>query len=187
MLIGILGFKFSGKDTTADHLVLKYNFKKIAFAQPMKDACKILFNFDDEQLYGQTKEVVDPRWNVSPRIVFQHFGTEMFRKGINEIMPHIKDNFWVSLAIDTYHNIIKKNPDQNVVISDVRFMNEIDAIHKENGIIIKIIRPGILSVDTHSSENMEHLHGDYEIINDGTLENLYEKIDIILENIRDRV
>ena len=184
MLIGVLGFKYSGKDTTADYLVKNYDFTKIAFAQPMKDACKILFNFDDEQLYGSKKEIIDCRWNVSPRTVFQHFGTEMFRRGINEIMPHIKDNFWVTLAIDTYHNIVKKEPNIKVVISDVRFPNEIDAIHKENGIVIKITRPEIISVDTHASEDIENLRGDYEIINDGTLENLYNKIDIILENIR---
>lgn len=184
MLIGILGYKFSGKDTTADHLVKNYNFKKIAFAQPLKDACRILFNFDEDQLYGNKKEVIDQRWNVTPRTVFQYIGTEMFRNGINEIIPDIGNNFWVNLAILNYKNIIKDDKEQNVVISDVRFNNEVDAIHKEGGIIIKITRLNLVSNDTHSSENINDIKYDYEIINDGTLENLYEKIDGIFESIK---
>jgi len=58
-LIGFLAKKRHGKDTSADYLVKKYNYKKLSFAKPIKDACKILFGFTDEQLYGNLKEVKD--------------------------------------------------------------------------------------------------------------------------------
>lgn len=180
MLIGILGYKFSGKDTTADYLVKKYNFKKIAFADPLKDTCRILFNFDEDQLFGNKKETIDPRWGISPRTAFQYIGTDIFRNKISEIMPNVGNNFWVNLAIDNYKQIQKTNVKQNVVISDVRFQNEIDAIQNNGGIIIKIIRPSLQSNDMHASENISELSGDHEIYNDGTLENLYDKIDKLI-------
>lgn len=183
MLIGILGYKFSGKDTTADYLVKKYDFTKISFAQPLKDICKILFNFDDEQLYGNKKEVLDPRWGISPRTAFQYIGTDMFRNKIKEIMPNVENNFWVNLAIDNYKNIIKNCPTNSVVIADVRFQNEIDAVKNNGGIIIKIVRPTLQNNDQHASENIGDLEGDFEILNDGTLENLYSKIDGIFNSI----
>lgn len=179
MLIGVLGLKRSGKDTTSDYLVEKYNFKKLTFAEPLKNACKILFNFNEEQLYGSKKEEVDPRWGVSPRIIYQYLGTDIFRNHIQTIMPTIGNNFWVNLTIDNYKNL--KN--SNVVISDVRFENELNAIKQEGGIIIKIIRPSNENNDYHSSESsIQDLKGDYEIINDGSLEDLYKKIDIVFEN-----
>lgn len=180
MLIGILGCKFSGKDTTADYLVKRYNFKKIAFADPLKDACRILFNFDEDQLFGNKKEIIDSRWDISPRIAFQYIGTDIFRNKISDIMPNIGNNFWVNLAIDNYKKIQKTNIEQNVVISDVRFQNEINAIRDNGGIIIKIVRPSLQPNDMHASENITELSGDYEIYNEGSLENLYDKIDELL-------
>ena len=181
MLIGVLGLKRSGKDTTADYIVKNYQFQKLTFAEPLKEACRILFNFDEEQLYGSTKEDIDSRWGVSPRTVYQYIGTEIFRNNIQNIMPDIKNNFWVKLTIDNYN----KNKNKNTIISDVRFKNEIDAIRGEGGIIIKIIRPENTNKDEHESEkNIMNLKGNYEIINDGTLEDLYRKIDIVLQNIQ---
>ncbi|ARF09646.1 deoxynucleoside monophosphate kinase [Indivirus ILV1] len=181
MLIGVLGHKFSGKDTTANYLIKKYNFKRIAFADPLKEACRILFNFDDDQLYGDKKEIIDQRWGIMPRTAFQYLGTDIFRNKINEIIPNIESSFWVKLCMDNYEK--NKKLDYNVVISDVRFQNEINAIREKNGIIIKIIRPNLQVNDNHASENISELNGDYEIYNDGSLEDLYGKIDKILENI----
>lgn len=174
MLIGILGYKFSGKDTVADYLVKKYNYTKVSFAQPLKDICKILFNFTDEQLYGNKKEDLDNKWGISPRQAFQFIGTEVFRDKIHELLPNIKDNFWLTLCLDNY-----KNNKNKTVIADVRFQNEIDTIRSNSGIIIKIIRPSLISNDDHASENIGNLIGDIEIINDSSLEDLYKKIDNI--------
>ena len=186
MLIGILGFKYAGKDTTADYLVEKYLFHKLALAQPLKDACQILFNFDNDQLYGSKKEDIDLRWGTSPRIIYQYLGTDIFRKDIQKIIPGIDDNFWVRLTLDKLKKTYTINA-QNVVISDVRFQNEIDAIHEQNGIIIKVIRPKLQNKDDHVSEkNITDLKGDYEIINDGTVEDLYKKIDIVFKNIESK-
>lgn len=184
MLVGILGRKGAGKDTIADYLIENYDFEKLILAQPLKDACKVLFNFNDEQLYGNLKETVDPNWGTSPRIVLQYLGTEVFRKDINKIIPGIDGNFWVNLMASKYKELRNKNSSIQVVVSDVRFKNEIDEIHKLNGIVIKVTRPALNNNDTHESEkSIDNLSGDFEIINEGSLEDLYNKINTIILDV----
>jgi len=180
MLIGILGIKYSGKDTIADHLVNNYHFNKTTFAKPLKDICKILFCFSDDQLYGNKKDIIDKNWGITPRTVMQYIGTNIFRNDINKIIPNIKDNFWINLME------LKFNSINNLVISDVRFQNEIDKIHEMNGIIIKVIRPNLYNIDNHESEyGIDKLNGDFIIYNNGTLDHLYNNIDKIMININE--
>jgi hypothetical protein len=182
MIIGILGRKGAGKDTIADHMIKNYKFQKLVLAQPLKDACKVLFNFNDEQLYGNLKETIDPNWGVSPRQVLQYVGTDIFRKDITRIIPDINSNFWVNLMSTKYKQMKENDPNIRVVVSDVRFENEINEIHKLNGIIIKVTRPGMSNNDMHDSERLiDNLHGDYEIQNDSGIEELYNKINNILD------
>lgn len=185
-IIGVLGRKGSGKDTLADYMCANHNFKKLVLAEPLKDACKLLFNFSDEQLYGNLKEDIDPRWGTSPRIVLQYLGTDIFRRDINKIIPSSAGNFWVNLMANKYLTMIEENKgtDVKAVVSDVRFQNEIDRIHELGGIIIKVNRPSISNSDAHESEkNIDTLEADYVISNDGTKEELYKKLDNIIKEI----
>ena len=186
MIIGVLGRKGSGKDTSADYMCEKHNFQKLVLAQPLKDACKLLFNFSDEQLYGNLKEEIDGRWGTSPRIVLQYLGTDIFRKDINKIIPNINGNFWVNLMANKYLEMLEKQTTKEVkvILSDVRFQNEIDKIHELGGIVIKVNRPSISNSDAHESEkNIDILKADYVITNDGTKEDLYKKLDNIVGEI----
>lgn len=180
-LIGFMGKKGSGKDTSADYLVKKYGYKKISFATPLKDAIQILFGFSDEQLYGDKKETIDDRWGTSPRKVMQYLGTDIFRNDINKIMPNIKNNFWTNIMEINYKNELLKNKNAKFVIADVRFKNEVDVIHKLGGKIIKIDR-NTKHNDNHISENMMDKINDFDHIIDNTssLNNLYKKIDLII-------
>jgi hypothetical protein len=182
MLIGVFGKKYHGKDSVSDYIVKKYGFQKEALAKPLKDATKILFGFTDEQLYTDKKEEVDPYWNIKPRAVLQYFGTEVMRKDINRIMPHINDNFWIDRIIKIYDDSKLYNANANIIVSDCRFINEKNAIKNKNGIIIKVVRPSIETNDTHESEIQIDMINDYDyvIINDGTLNELDKKIDSIM-------
>ena len=183
-LIGLLAKKQHGKDTTADYMIEKYKYKKLSLASPLKEGCRFLFNFNDEQLYGNRKEEVDPFWGVTPRTIFQYLGTDIFRKDINKIIPGIDENFWVNCMKNKYQNFTKENPDGRYVISDVRFQNEVDTVHELGGIVIKIERPDMLSNDSHESEtNIDKIKNyDFLLDNGGTMDELYKKIDK-LDNI----
>jgi len=60
----------------------------------------------------------------------------------------------------------------NILVDDVRFMNELDVIRAHGGLIIKIERPGFAGANNHSSETS--LDGftawDAVVVNDGTLD-----------------
>jgi len=183
-IIGITGRKFNGKDTLAEYLVEKYGYTQLSFAGPLKDICGILFGFDYEQLYGSEKETIDPRWNVTPRDMFQYVGTELFRNMMGKKIPDIDNNFWVKCLMERINRIMKINPDCKIVISDVRFENELNAIKSlDNNITIRVTRPSMnKTTDTHESElYIEKLNVDHDILNDGSLDDLYEKLNKLIK------
>jgi hypothetical protein len=178
MIIG-LGYKArSGKDTIADYLVRVHNFKRIAFADSLKEACRQIFSFTDAQLYGDQKEVVDPYWEVTPRYVLQRVGTECMREGYDK-------DIWIK-SVD---NKIKGSGD-NWVITDMRFPNEAEAVKRWGGYLIKVDRPtsgatgGIVA---HASEfAMDSFeHWDYVIQNNVNIHAaLYSKVEDMLEHFQ---
>ena len=182
MIIGILGTKSHGKDTIANYISDKYDFQKEAFANPLKDICKILFGFNENQLYGDSKEKIDKYWGVTPRHILQFVGTELFRREIGKIIPGIGDNFWIK----SLEKKIESYSEDNVVISDIRFQNEVDMVHKLGGIVIKVFRENVLMEieDIHISELEVESITNYDLLikNNGNIYQLYMKIDDIMKN-----
>ena len=157
-MIGLVGKKGSGKDTMADFLVSEYGYHKLAMADPLKKACKILFDFSDAQLNDhELKEKIDDRWGISPRQAFQKMGTDLIRK-------HICDDFWLRRAdIEVGHYL-----EESVVISDIRFPNEAEWVKHHGGILVRIHSPcPPHKEDTHSSEVLvDDIVVDHELLND---------------------
>jgi hypothetical protein len=186
-LIGILGRKRSGKDTSGDYLVEKYDFIKYAFADPVKEICKILFDFNDDQLYGEHKEGVDFRWYLKPRDAFQKIGTEFAQNDIYNYFPRLKEKLkdeiiWVKLFKIWY----EKNKDKDIVITDVRFPHEIEAIKSLGGEIVKIDRFNS-NTDNHISENfVDEINSKdigFYIKNKYKKEDLFSQLDTIINSM----
>ena len=55
MILGLTGVRGSGKDTLADHLVERYNFKRIAFADPVREKVKFLLQLNSDEEYDKVK------------------------------------------------------------------------------------------------------------------------------------
>ena len=182
-LIGFMAKKHGGKDTSASHLSDVYGFKTLKFADPLKKACKAMFNFTSEQL-EITKETIDPRWKITPRHAFQFVGTELVRNHIDELIPGIGADFWVKNMEMRIRKLRSVNSNVNISISDVRFQNEVNMILRLGGIIIKIERPlSGTEKDNHPSEVFMDQIENYDqlIINDGTIYDLFQKVDNVLE------
>jgi hypothetical protein len=141
MIVGFVGFIGSGKDTAADYLVNFHGYRRDSFANTLKDAVACVFGWDRTLLEGRTKEArewreqVDPWWaerlnmpDLTPRLMLQLWGTEVCRTGFH-------DDIWIA----SLENKMRKTTD-NIVISDVRFPNEIKAIHNAGGIVVRIKR-----------------------------------------------
>ncbi len=185
MLIAFLGKKSSGKDTAADFLIKNDNYIKYVFADPLKKGIQAFFNLSDDQLYNEKlKEIIDPRWGVSPRKLLQTIGTDIFQYLIHDLLPNLKGekrNHWVTLFKEWYLEELNKNPNMNVVIADARFTHEIKAIKELGGKVFKIVRPRLEeNVDEHLSENEINCIPDEmiddTIMNDSDLDSLYCKI-----------
>jgi len=139
MIIGICGLIGSGKGTVADVLVAQ-GYKKVSFADKLKDGVAAIFGWDRTMLEGDTddsrswREEEDVFWTeetgrtITPRIVLQEFGTECMREGFH-------NGVWVSL--------LKKHVIDNpgyYVVPDVRFRNEQNMIRDLGGEIWQVKR-----------------------------------------------
>lgn len=179
MLIGITGKAFCGKDSVANIIKAQdKRFLKYSFAAPIKSVCKDLFEWDESHVNGDLKEVVDPFWGVSPRYAMQKFGTEFGRDLINK-------NMWVMKA----QKVLDKH--KFVVVPDVRFPNEVAWIRQNNGLLIKVERPGAetTALNQHASEmgigdEFGKVPTDTIIVNDGDLSHLTKVVVTILENCK---
>lgn len=140
-IIAICGFIGSGKDTIADYLVNIHGFRRESFANSLKDSVAAVFGWDREMLEGRSKqsrdwrETVDEFWSkrlnipkLTPRWVLQYWGTEVVRRGFH-------DEMWVA----SLENRLQKSTD-DVVITDCRFPNEIQAVKKIGGKVIRVVR-----------------------------------------------
>ncbi len=62
MIIGLSGKAHSGKDTVGKFLVYDSCFESIAIAEPMKEFCRAVFEFTENQLHDKEKELPDARY-----------------------------------------------------------------------------------------------------------------------------
>ena len=116
VLIGFTGLAESGKSTAADFLTTR-GFKKQSFAEPLK-----------EMVSGLTPDgKID---KARDRKLLQYLGTDYFRDTIDR-------DYWVKLMTDKLPQLLARH---SVVIDDVRFDNEAEAIKSLGGIIIHVSR-----------------------------------------------
>ena len=133
-----------------------HGFIKMSFADSLKRGCQQLFLFTDEQIYGtqEQKETPDPRWfGVTPRKILQYVGTDLLRDQLDKAIPGLGKNIFTHYVRLWYLEQLAANPNIKVVISDVRFGNEVALIQELGGMVIKIDRPSVIqSGDMHPSE-----------------------------------
>jgi hypothetical protein len=184
MIIGVTGYKRSGKDTVADFIIGDYGFKKYSFAFPIKETVKICFGWTDEHVYGELKEVEDPYWGISPRLALQLFGTEFAQVMLPELCPGFKEKTGRTIWLRHFLKMVDDAGDSvNWVIPDVRFPHEVEGIKSKNGIIIRVIRDEVKpSGPLHDSERfIPELPHDYEIDNNSTRLKLYTRIHKLMD------
>tara|TARA_B100000900_G_scaffold187981_1_gene159292 strand:+ start:125 stop:724 length:600 start_codon:yes stop_codon:yes gene_type:complete len=184
-IIALCGYKGSGKDTVANYLVDKYNYKHYKISDKLKEIIKILFDLSDNDL-EQKKEEVNDKWNTTPRRLMQFIGTDMFQYKLQELLPNINRDFWIkSLFTEDLMNKIN-NENYKIVISDLRFLHEYEIISNlyVSYSILKVKNNRIEQNDTHISENeFNEININGIIQNDSNLETLYNNIDNIIFNM----
>jgi hypothetical protein len=173
-LIGILGRSRSGKDTVANIITDIYpeNYTIQRFAQPIKNALREIYEFTPEQLEDDQKEVIDFRYNITPRQAMQEMTTHYLNKH--------GAGFFSDKVFAKFDNNIPSG--RGIIIPDVRYAHDIHQIRSRGGIVIKVIRSDMTL--KHLVENhIIDLSGDYEIINDATIQSLKDTVRKLFINI----
>ncbi|WP_160286521.1 deoxynucleotide monophosphate kinase family protein [Pseudomonas knackmussii] len=179
LLIGLHGRARSGKDTAANYLATQFGLLVYAFASPLKAALMTMLNLPESALDGAAKEQPLPWLGKSPRELMQLLGTEW---GRNAVHPQL----WLLLAEMNLANHHEVSPHSSgFVISDVRFENEADWIRAKGGVVVHLRRPAAIDVAAHSSESGIGVHDDDLVIhNAGSLEDLYEALEHVMDSIQ---
>ncbi len=150
MIIGISGKARSGKDTFALMLTEELNkryyppFVMMAFANELKTRCQEAFDLSYEQLWGDDKEVLDKRYMKASE---QYWTAREIMQDYGAFYRTIDGKFWVK----NLFKVIEEKEYTNVIITDVRYVNEADYIINNGGYVIRVDRDS--KDDVH---NMQH-------------------------------
>jgi dephospho-CoA kinase len=178
--IALTGKMRAGKDEIAHHLFIRYGFTKVAFGDALKRSYHDLFPWVSEF--------------SKPRAGYQKHG-QMVRKEFGE-------DVWirhVERRIDVIINVNKNDRDHiGIVITDLRQPNEYEWARANGFTIIRVTAPDELrikravragddfTVHDFAHDTEQHVGAfevDYEINNEGTVEELHAKVDAIMEAI----
>ena len=168
-VIGLCGYYGSGKDAAATALTDE-GWHRVAFADPVRAmalAIDPIITFPDELAKRLSRFVEIVGWTHAKthpevRRLLQRIGTEAVRTIIGQ-------STWIDLAERSMP------ADKSIVFTDTRFANEADLIRRYGGKLIRIVRPGCKPATDHVSEQYP-FEPDETIINDGTIDELHEKI-----------
>ena len=189
MIIGISGKAASGKDTAAKMLEVLYanpnisyedfanrkykNFADIQvihFADILKETVQALFGIGEWETGTQEGKKVTISWiDKTVRELLQEVG-----QGLRDA---VDPNLWIKALFANTEDW------SNYIIADVRYPNEVYAIKKRNGILIRIDRKDA-GAGNHSSETAldDYNNWDVHIENNGSLESLFEAMRIFTKN-----
>ncbi len=173
IVIGLLAMTLSGKDTIADYLVKKYKFKRIAFADELKQ--------DISKMEGISIEEIEQKKEIHRNLLISYGENKRKEDPL----------YWINRTIKS-NNIDFDNLDQNLVISDVRRIDELKWLKKlkdkyNNIYVIEVIKPEHWDDDIETIKSI--VYGNYfncfycRLINAGTKQDLYDTIDHILTKI----
>lgn len=181
MIIGISGRARSGKDSIANIMIKKFNFKRISFADSLKEISAEAFNIPLSHFHDNDKKdvafesplqvnidhmqslvmllkgagcapsqaqidnLIDEGLTmtfVSPRDLLQRVGTNLCRN-------HLGDSVWINIFKDKV-----RQTEGHCIVTDVRFINEREAIKDLKGCNFLIVRPSLphITADAHESE-----------------------------------
>lgn len=182
VVLGLCGYAGSGKDEAAKGLVAR-GWYRVAFADGVRSLAEKVnpeFSFGrDDGRRRLADYVAEYGWHDAKKCKAVREFLQNLGNGVREI---IEEDAWVFAAEDKIYPTITAGV--SVVITDVRFQNEVDAVFAvgerevcDQAAIVRITRPGVGPVNNHISETaIDDITPDYEIINDSTPEELQRKL-----------
>lgn len=179
IVIGVTGFRRSGKNTTTALLAELFGFQQYAFADALRRMALAVDPFmslhgappDVQQaIFARGSKQGTVEWRYSELIDIlgyerakdvPDFRRFLQRLGTEGIRGTFGPNAWVN-ALD--HRVREEQP-ARITLSDVRFASEAAWVHAQGGLLWRVVRPGVGGDDPHPSEiEIPNLPADREII-----------------------
>ncbi len=165
----------SGKSTVSQVLTTEYGYTTTKFAQALKDMiASLLYNVgldpDDVErcIEGDMKEVVLPEIGCSPRRLMQTLGREWGQE-------YIHPNLWVNITTKYIKGVLRSGG--KVVVDDLRYPQEYDALKDLGAVFVKVVRPEATRQVSHYSEGiLDQKKFDFGIINKDGLGELKQSV-----------
>ncbi|MET9147293.1 hypothetical protein [Streptomyces sp. NPDC004042] len=183
--VALMGRAGSGKDTAAARLVQRYAFVRVAFADPLKEAARRLNPIVGAEgtSYGalpiRLTDVVsrygwDRAKNAYPEV-------RRTLQNLGETVRADDSDFWLKLALNKIATADRWS--LPVVVSDVRYANEADALRAAGALMVRIERPGASAggnaADHVSEHALDDFTADVTIPNTGTVADLHALVDTL--------
>jgi hypothetical protein len=169
-IIGLCGFGGVGKDTVAQLLVENHHFTKRAFADKLREFALFLDSYLPE---AQGKYSDLERCGGYEQAKRTHPCVRQYLVTIGEACRKtFSPTHWIDMCLaraTLCHG-------DAIVISDVRYPNEVEAIHQAGGVIWRIHRPDCEAAHPTEAASIAKCKADFELNNDGTIEDLKEKV-----------
>ncbi len=172
-VVAFIGPAGCGKSTAAAFLREEYGYSLLKFAHPIKQMLRVI-GLEDRHLEGDEKETpCDLLCGTSPRKGMQTLGHEWGRKLIH---PDIWVRAWMREAVWKLQN------GHRLVVDDLRYPNELDAILRLGGATIRIVRKDAHQCDAHDSET-QFVMSQRVIVNDGSIDKLHAQTELTLASL----
>ena len=170
LLIGLSGKKRSGKDTAATMIreaLPHHNVVTLSFALPLKAFVARAYNISVEQLENEKA-----RWRKALQFTGSYcrelYGDDYWIRQVNVQLNQCTDT-------------------DVVIITDVRYRNEADYVRKLGGVVVRVNRPNVDTLDMHSSEieldNYEHFWYKFTAMD---LANLRDEVNNITKKLHEQ-
>lgn len=185
-LVGLIGKKRVGKDTFAAVLVEEFGFARVAFADPLKEMALAIDPYIQAEHSYRLSDAVDVLGWEGAKDAYPEVRRFLQRLGTDGVRQFDED-FWVRagmraaaakrrpMRLNTSDGRAATAP-RPVVITDVRYPNEADAIREAGGTLVRIVRPGVDDGDTHASETaLDGYAVDYTVSNLQDIQRLSER------------
>ncbi len=175
MKLALFGQMRAGKDTVAELLITKHEFTPFRFGSGIGEIIDTYL--PDAWKFGK------------PRYHFQYIG---------QMMRRLDKDVWINYTL----NQVETTGAEKVVITDGRQLNEVKRLREEGYFIVKVVASEAVRIerikaagDAYDPSALKHetelqaaqIEADFEITNEGTLEELAEQIEIMLQVAKERL
>lgn len=155
-----MGRARSGKDSVAamvQRIQPAYKLQRIS--APLKEAAGALYGIDYSVFDCDAKDSIDPRYGKTPRQLLHALMNFTVQQHGAE---HFSRRLWLPRG-------------SRLIVPDVRYLHDVDAVRRAGGVIWKIDRP-VLRLHHNFEDHLDAIQPDATIVNDGSLHELKCKV-----------